>query len=95
MHGGMEEHRQAVALVRNGALAPVLNGPWDCAAALIRAQAGKVWEIPGNSRIRVVEGRVYGWLRLFGEQGFDGLLPGSEENFARRTRENSHLKGVP
>ena len=75
MQDGMEEHRQAVALFRYEVLAPVLNEPPDRAAAVIRAQAGKAWEIPGSRRIRVAEGTIYGWLRLYRERGFEGLLP--------------------
>ena len=94
MHGGMEWHRRAVALFRYGLLAQVSNGPSDRAAALIRAQAGRVWEIPGSGRILVAEETIYGCLRLHGKRGSDRLLQGPVEKFARRNQGNSQLKGV-
>ena len=81
-----EEHRQAVALFRFEVLAPVLNEPSDRAAALIRVQAAKVWEIPGSRRMRVAEGTIYDWLRLYRERGFEGLLPKRRSDRAKPRR---------
>ena len=86
MSDDREEHRQAVALFRFEVLAPVLNEPPDRAAAVIRVQAAKVWEIPGSRRMRVAEGTIYDWLRLYRERGFEGLLPKRRSDRAKPRR---------
>ena len=82
----MEEHRKAVALFRFEVLAPVLNEPSERTASRIRVQAAKVWDIPGSSRMRVAEGTIYDWLRLYRSRGFDGLLPKSRRDGAKPRR---------
>ena len=82
----MEEHRKAVALFRFEVLAPVLNEPSERTASRIRVQAAKVWDIPGSSRMRVAEGTIYDWLRLYRSRGFDGLLPKSRRDRAKPRR---------
>ena len=82
----MEEHRKAVALFRFEVLAPVLNEPSKRTASRIRVQAAKVWDIPGSSRMRVAEGTIYDWLRLYRSRGFDGLLPKSRRDGAKPRR---------
>ena len=86
MDGSMEEHRKAVALFRFEVLAPVLNEPPERTASLIRVQAAKVWDIPGSNRMRVAEGTIYDWLRLYRARGFDGLLPKSRRDRAKPRR---------
>ena len=86
MSDALEEHRRAVALFRFEVLAPVLNEPSDRTASLIRVQAAKVWDIPGSSRMRVAEGTIYDWLRLYRARGFDGLLPKSRRDRAKPRR---------
>ena len=36
-----------------------------------------MWDNPGSCRVRVAEGTIYGWLRLFRQRSFDGLHPKS------------------
>ena len=86
MDDSMEEHRKAVALFRFEVLAPVLNEPPERTASLIRVQAAKVWDIPGSNRMRVAEGTIYDWLRLYRARGFDGLLPKSRRDRAKPRR---------
>ena len=89
MGDAMEEHRKAVALFRYEVLVPVLSEPPERAAAMIRRQAGKVWDIPGSRRVRVAEGTIYGWLRLYRQRGFDGLHPKSRCDRAKPRRMRS------
>ena len=86
MSDAMEEHRKAVALFRYEVLVPVLSEPPERAAAMIRRQAGKVWDIPGSRRVRVAEGTIYGWLRIYRQRGFDGLHPKSRCDRAKPRR---------
>ena len=64
----------------------MLNEPSERTASLIRVQAAKVWDIPGSSRMRVADGTIYDWLRLYRARGFDGLLPKSRSDRAKPRR---------
>ena len=81
-----DERRQAVALFRHGVIAVVLCEPPERAGELIRLQSGKLWAIPGSSRIRVGETTIRDWIRLYGERGFDGLLPKRRRDQAKPRR---------
>ena len=57
MGDAREEHREAVALFRYRVPAPVLNESPERTAAVIREQAGKVWDIPGSQQCGLRRGR--------------------------------------
>ena len=86
MDDAREEHRKAVALFRYRVLAPVLGEPPERVRPVILSQAAKFWNIPGSNRIRIAEGTIYDWLRLYRQRGFEGLKPKSRRDRAKPRR---------